>query len=451
MTRYYRNFIYSCRRFPSLNYILRINTALLIFSAFAIISCEEDPTKIGQGLLPSNDFVEIASTDTLSVWSFTTYDPKVRTDLPTVSYLGELHHPYYGTTTAEFVTELRLGNLWDETKAYTVDSVKLVLRVLDARGSYNTPRRLKLSEIDKRLYVDSAYYSNTPVPVTWYSVEVETPALDSTVTDLVADLPVDFGNYLIRDTSMLFHSATKDDFRSFFNGLYFQMEPGQDPGLLALSLSPPSSLGNNQNYIVLFMHDQFGTYKEFYFILDATNRNASFNKFTHDLSTADPNLKVQHVNDGYRDTVTFLQYLNGMATTLVFPGLEALKNNDQFKNIVVNRAELTLPIYFDDESFKPSTIPSQLVLRYTGKDGSKYIVPEYYYDQYQSFFGGQRDTIKDIYMFNVPGYLQEYFDDATGVIKPELEVYQQSGLRNAAFKTSKSSIPVKLKFTYTRF
>jgi hypothetical protein len=324
--------------------------------------------------------------------------------------------------------------------------------VLDARGSYEAKHTLKLSEIDKRIYTDSAYYSNTPVPTTWYSVSgIEIPALDSTVTDLVVDLPVDFGNYIIRDTSMLFYSATKDDFRSYFNGLYFQMESTEDPELLALSLAAPSSAGNNQNYIVLFMHDQFGTYKEFYFILDATNRNASFNKFSHDLSTADPELKVKHVNDGYRDSVSFLQYLNGMYTTLVFPGLEVLKNDPKFQNIVINRAELTIPNYYDGESFTPSTIPSQLVLRYKGKGEVKYVVPDYYYDQNQSFFGGQRDTVKNVYVFNIPGYLQQYFDDKTGTIRPQLEIFQLATLRNAAFRTSKSSVPVKFKFTYTRF
>ncbi len=453
MTRFYHKFKYCCGPFTVIKNKINILAVLVpaVIASF-IVSCEEDPTRIGHGMLPSNEFVKIASTDTLSVWSYTEYDPKVRTDLPNVSYLGELQHPYYGTTRAEFVTELRLGGIWDDSKLYTVDSVKLYLRVLDIRGNSDTKHILRLTEIDKRLYTDSAYYSNTPVPVTDASFgNIEIPAPDSVVTTLAIDLPVELGNYLIRDTSKLFYSASGKDFREYFNGFYFQMESSADPMLLALSLAPPSTLGDNQNYIVLFMHDQAATKREFYFILDATNRNASFNKFTHDFSTADPVKGVKHVNDGYRDTLSYLQYLNGVYTTFVFPGLETMKNDPQFKNIVVNRAKLKVPVYYDGDLYTPTTIPEQLALRYVGKDGLKYIVPEYSYDTFHNFFGGAKDTIRNVYEFNIPGYLQNYFDDATGTLLPRLEVFQISGLRNAIFKTDLSSKPVEFEFTYTRF
>ena len=96
-------------------------------------SCEEDPTKIGNELLPSNDFVAIKSSDTLRVWSYTDFNDSTRTDNPFVSFLGQINDPYFGTTTTEFVTQIRLSSAWDD-KPFIIDSVKLFLRLLHVQG-----------------------------------------------------------------------------------------------------------------------------------------------------------------------------------------------------------------------------------------------------------------------------------------------------------------------------
>ncbi len=424
---------------------------LLALTVLFLVSCEENPTRIGHELLPSNEFVKITSTDTLSVFSYTEYDPSFRTELPDVSYLGSIYDPYFGTTIGEFVTEIRLGGIWDD-KPFTIDSVKMYLMILDPSRKTTVKHTLRISEIDKLLSVDSAYYSNTPVPVTDFSMPgIELPEMDSIINAVEIDLPVEFGNYLTRDTSWLFYSNTRPDFRSYFNGLYFQMETSPEPLMVALSLAAPQTLGDNKNFIVLFMHDDAGKAKEFYFILDATNRNASFNRVIHDHSTGVPGKKIAHINDGYKDTLTYNQYLNGTYTKLEFPGLEDLKNDASRGKIVVNKAVLTIPVHYDGDLYIPSAMPEQMLLRYETALGAKYIVPEYNYDQYHNFFGGVIDTIKNEYKFNIPGYFQNYFDDKTGRLSPALELYQQSGRRNAILKANDSKTPVKFTFTFTEF
>jgi hypothetical protein len=96
-------------------------------------------------------------------------------------------------------------------------------------------------------------------------------------------------------------------------------------------------------------------------------------------------------------------------------------------------------------------MPEQMLLRYETSQGAKFIVPEYNYDQNHNFFGGVIDTIKNVYTFNIPGYLQNYFDDETGRLFPELELFQQSGRRNAILKANDSKTPVKFTFTFTEF
>jgi len=418
-----------------------------------VSSCEEGATKIGSGLLPGSDFVMINSTDTLSVWSYTMYDDSVRTDNPSVSYMGQMYDPYFGTTTSEFVSQIRLGGEWDD-KPFTIDSIRLYLTFLGVKGGSDAKYTLTLSEISEQIYTDSAYYSNRQVPLTGYEVtDIELPVLKpDSINDIVLDIPVEFGNYLTRDTSKLFYSNTKPDFRSYFKGLYFRMSTIADPLIVALSLEPPRELGAYNNVLILFMHDEKDEAKQFFFILDAMNRNASYNRFQHDFNTAVPEKKIEHINDGYRDTLSYLQYLNGAYTKIVLPGLEDLKNDPNFRNIAVNKARLTVPVYFDGDVYKTTTVPSTLRMRYTTESGNKYEVPDYFLDQYQSFFDGKLDTINNVYSFNIASFVQGYLDDAAGEVKPELEFFQESSsIRNVILKTNLSKSPVKFEFTYTMF
>jgi hypothetical protein len=427
-------------------------------------SCEEGPTKIGNRLLPGGDFAEIASTDTLSVFSYTMYDESVRTDNSVTSYLGQIYDPYFGTTTAEFVTQIRMSQKWDNLP-FIVDSVKLFLKLLDVKGGSDVSHTLKLSEIAEQIYTDSAYYSNKPVlkadPVNDIlfknNFDINLPVLKpDTINNIVLNLPKEFGNYLTRDTTKLFYDNNKPDFRSFFKGLYFQMSSSSDPLFVTLSIAAPSSGSSYSNYIVVYMHNEDNVEKDFFFIIDAVNTNASYNRFSHKFNTAMPGKKIEHIDslfngDGYRDTLSYLQCLNGVYTRLVLPGLENIKSNPSFKHIAVNKARLNVPIYLDGGLFRASTVPSQLYLRYRTSSSSKYVVPDYNLDQYHAFFDGKIDSTANLYKFNIAAFVQGYLDDASGNVKPELEIFQETGTKNVILKANNSKTPVKFEFTYTTF
>jgi hypothetical protein len=262
MTRYYPEPL-SIHRFHSVNPQLNKILYLAIITAIIMLlnCCEENPTTIGAKILPGSDFVSIKSTDTISVLSYTDYDESVRSENPSYSYLGSLYDPYFGTTTAEFVSQIRLGSKWGGGQ-FTVDSIKLFLKFLDVKGNVESNQILTISEIDKKLYYDSAYYSNSPVPLTGYDAAIiELPSLKAdTINDIILKLPVEFGNYLLRDTSKLFHSNSRDDFRSYFKGLYFRITSSTAPLLLTLSLAPPSLTEYSSNYFVLYYHNDFFQY-----------------------------------------------------------------------------------------------------------------------------------------------------------------------------------------------
>jgi Domain of unknown function (DUF4270) len=463
MTRYYNRSRNSGRNVSALSHLsLIFRFTIFVLIAFLTGSCEKGKLTIGGDILPAGDFSSIVSTDTLSIYSYTEENDSARTDNPTYSYLGEMYDPFFGTTTAGFVSQVRLNEKWDG-KPFTVDSMKLFLHILsNVGGLTDAQHTLRISEIANQIYTDSAYYSYSPIPLTGVKLtDIALPALrKDTINDIVLDLPgkgLDFGNYLVRDTTKWFYNNVMPDFRAYFKGLYFEMDPNsQDPLMLTFSLIFDQSA--YYNYFSLYGHTDSGAFKSYSLILDSKNLNAAFNVYKHDYTTATSGDKMVHRNTTYKDTLSYLQALNGVYTKVELPGLEKIKNDPSFGKVAVNRARLVVPVYFNKTASNhiSTSLPLQLVLRYTAKSGIKYAVNDYLLssttlDLSHSFFDGKLDTVAQVYNFNIPAFVQAYLDDQTDNTKPILEIYQGPGLRNAILDANKSKKPVKFEFTYTKF
>ncbi len=452
MTKYYPDYILPGRLNSENNNSFKLLFLTFITTATLFItSCEEPPSTIGSDILPQSDFVNIKSTDTISVYAYTLYEDSVRSDNPSTSFLGGIYDPYFGLTTTEFVTQLRLSKRWDGLP-FTIDSVKLNLQLLNVNGASGGVHYLRLSEIASQLYLDSTYYSNKQIPLTGYVVpDIRLPELKAdTINYVEVNLPIEFGEYLTRDTTKLFHDNSRPDFRSFFKGLKFSLISPGDPVFLTLSLVPPVNLGGYSDYIVLFMHDEVGNPKQYYFIMDALSKNARFNLITHDFNTASPDKRIQHINEPVKDTLSYVQGLNGVFTKVIMPGLGKIKNDPSMSNIAVNKARLIVPVYTDGVLYKGSKMASQLFMRYRTTTGLKYYVPDY--NPNNNFFDGKIDTTAYICKFNIASFVQAYLDDTNNLIQPEVEIFLPTGnTLNVILKANGSSTPVKFEFTYTRF
>lgn len=464
MTRYYNISRHTFRKVS----VHIFSLALFSVFAFFTASCEKDILKIGTDLLPAEDFVSISSIDTMSVFSYTMYDNKIQSDNPAVTYLGQISDPVFGITTTEFVTQLRLDAKWTGGGHVTIDSVNMYLHLLSASGSINTPHKMKISEISDMLYPDSVYYSNKRPNLDGFSVDtlVLPPVLYGD-TSVVIKLPKAFGERIFRDPSQLFYDPEHihftpgfPDFRSYFRGIYVQLMPSTDPILVSLLLSPPvansTSHPSSTNFIAIFLTDSLGTKGEYDLVLDARAINGAYNIYSHNYLAAAPELRIKHINDNYKDDLSYLQYLNGVYTKIVLPGLEKLKTEGTLGRIAVNKARLVVPVHFTDSTkFISQTLPLQLVLRYKTNTG-KYPVPDYSMgsagaDQSHIFFDGTLDSVARVYNFNIPQFVQLYLEDEVNLVQPELEIYQGSGTRNVIFEANKSKKPVKFEFTYTKF
>jgi hypothetical protein len=446
MTTSYHNSKTSFRSYLSPDTYILILAGIL----FLCNSCEEDGTIIGNKMLPGSDFVTLYSTDTLNINSYTMYTDSIESDNPGYSYLGELYDPYFGSTTAGFVTQIRMNDLWGGG-VLTVDSIKLVLNLTNVVGDTSAGHILTISEIAEEIYTDTMYYSNKKTPLTGYSIDVPLPGLKAdTINEFTLTLPTSFGEYIIRDTTMLFHSNSVPDFRSYFKGLQFTLRSTGDPVFLTLSLTPPDSYSSYSHYFVIYLRDEDDVTSVFFFILDAKARNACYNIYSHDYSTAQADKKIEHINDGFRDTLAYQQCMSGVFTKFTIPGLDDIKNDTSLKGIKINKARITWPVHYDGYTYYGSSFPSQLYIGYYDNTGSKYLIHDYYISKL--FFDGEIDTTAGNYSFNLAYYVQQFLEDSTNVLKPEFQLILPAGsVQNALLKANDSASPIKFDLTYTRF
>ena len=450
MTRSYHNSKSITTSFNSLNLFI-----LALFAGITLLfsSCEDAGTLIGKDILPDGDNFTLQSTDTLSVYSYTLFTDSLESDNPADVFLGQIYDPYFGTTTAGFVSQLRLSNLW-AGGVWTVDSVRLSITFKNVKGDVRAGHILRLSEIAEQIYTDSTYYSSQTVPLTGYSVEVTLPALKAdSVNNLSLTLPVSFGDYIIRDTSMIFHNDTIPDFRSYFKGLYFELESFASPVFATMNIEAPGDFEDYKHQIYIYMHDAESNENILGLNVDAKAKNAAYSVYRHDFSNADPFMKITHVNDGFRDTLSYVQCLNGIYTKLVIPGLEKIKDDNSLNGILINKARITCPVHYDGSTYNGKSFPSQLFMGYYTSTGQKYLIPDYSVrSTAKSFYNGTIDTTAGIYTFNIARYVQRFLDDTTAGYKPEFQLALPEGsLKNAILKANDSKTPVKFELVYSRF
>jgi hypothetical protein len=142
--------------------------------------------------------------------------------------------------------------------------------------------------------------------------------------------------------------------------------------------------------------------------------------------------------------------LSGAFTKVVLPGLAEIKNDPEMTKIAVNRARLIVPVFNDKSLYKGSRMATQLYMRYKTANGTKFFVPDY--NPNNNFFDGKVDTTLNVVKFNIASFVQNYFEDKTNTLKPEVEIFiTTASIKNTILKTGESAKPAKFEFTYTRF
>lgn len=170
-----------------------------------------------------------------------------------------------------------------------------------------------------------------------------------------------------------------------------------------------------------------------------------YNRYSHNFLTADADKKINHIGDGVKDSLSYLQAFNGVFTRINFPGLAQFKDSGR---VSINRARLIVPVYLDDVIYKSTTVPSRIYLSYKDEDGIRTVLPDYLISP--TYFDGTFNGTTTQYSFNIGSFVQEYLEGR--ISDPEVEMYLPDGeFKNAILKANNIALPVKLELTYTKF
>lgn len=419
------------------SYITLSVSVLFLGGLFLLTSCDDEGTLIGENLQPKSDKFSVNYYDKFVVEVYTGSLDSLRTDEMALAVAGEFIDPVFGTTNADFISQVRLSDelIFSEYPP-VIDSLIVFLEVAGSYGDTNFTMEINVHELKKDIYPDSAYYSNLNQEGLYYENVVGSANYNASDTLIKIYMNDAFAEKIIADTSIL---VSQDDFLQKFKGLYFTSDIQAGNGSLTnfnlLSLSTE---------MVLFFHYPSSDTLFYFYNFSISQSSARINMYSHDFSTADPIYSITHLNDNIEDSVSYTQGLAGVYTELKFPELENWRDS---LPIAINKAELIVNLSTDDPYSSEYTPPDYLDIRILDDDGNFETV----YDLVlgREYFGG--DLEEGVYTFNISDfvhkYLTGYYNDPTVYIFVNADYYLAD---RAVLSGYNHSGKVELKMTYTK-
>lgn len=438
--------------------------SLLFFIVFSFLfnSCSKEAGQIGFIIQPEDSKLQVAFTDTSSIYGYSKRIDSIRSDKLSVIAFGSLRDPVFGGTTAGFYTQFipsTGGHSFGVER--TLDSLVLQLKYVGYYGDTNSTLTAHTYEMIESIYKDSVYYSNKQVAIDPidYSNFTFIPRPNDSIqqisddTTMVApmlrinltNINTGLGQKLLDAT--IEQMEDLEIFQDFFKGLFIQSQPIYTDGtivyfMLSSSNTMLSLYYSSKQSDTSVLQDSL---KYNYYISSTT---ATINKYEHEYNSASPDFKSQ-VIDG--DTLLgsqkfYVQGYGGIQTILKFPHLIKWA---QLGNVAINEAKLVLPGYPEDEFFEA---PAQMSLLEIEEDGLG--IPLIDQTQGEAYFDGKYNKSRNSYEFRITRYIQSMISDTTlpnrglylflfgGSFHPERFIFK--GNQNGADSTG-----IKLEILYT--
>ncbi|MFD2513932.1 DUF4270 family protein [Pontibacter locisalis] len=347
---------------------LAVRRFLLFFFSIATLASCEDPTDIGIDLQDENQ-IGTNFTDTISINTGTVLltDSTLSFKVPPAQ-AGILADPVLGTLKATTFTEVSLGGMDVKFGENPVaDSLVLTLDYSQIFGDKTKPLTLNVYRLTEGFDEKSSYFTNsslekqaTPLgsaTLVPKILEKKKSFADSTTAERLVKIRFnqDFVNELVAQAGTG-NLVTQETFESFLKGL--AIAPAGDPAsVLALNLAADSTK--------LVLHYKNGAEKKKHIFRFAHSGAISyFTKFEGNragTAVAELDQNTEFLPASQTGGESYIQNNTQLLTKLIFPHLEKFKEEN--KNIVINRAELIVPVKPASTSFLPA--PPQLVLYQT--------------------------------------------------------------------------------------
>jgi len=424
-----------------------------IILSFLFNSCSKKAGQIGFVIQPEDSKLQVAFTDTSSIYGYSELLDSIRSDKLSVSAFGSLKDPVFGGTTAGFYTQFILSvNGHDFGEDRQLDSLILTLNYEGVYGDTNVILTAHTYEMLEGISKDSIYYSNLQLPLdpTDYSNFSFMPRPnDSIVIDGDTLKPIVWMNLsnistALGDKLLNADSAEMDDsetFQEYFKGLFIQSQPVYEDGAIVY-------FGLSSTYSKLSLYYSNSEQDSLRYDYIITTTTATVNKYEHEYNSSSPDFKAQVING---DTMLgsqkfYVQGYGGVQTIIKFPYLIKWA---QLGNVAINEAKLVLPGYPEDEFFGA---PAKMSLLEIEEDGLG--IPLIDQSEGEAYFDGKYNESRNSYEFRITRYIQSMISDTTlpnrglylfifgGSVHPERFIFK--GNQNGADSTG-----IMLEILYT--
>ena len=374
-------------------------------------SCKDDPGNLTPALLPKSDIISAYQTDTTSVVTSMYLKDSALTNNAITCLLGSYNDPIFGQSKASIYAEVFPSTYglvpWAQgagANGVHLDSVLLLLQ-LDPATPYGSLDQQTFEVYRTTANIDTgvAYYSSDYIPYNPTPIgtaQITPPNSAATPNDTLR-IPLNKNWWLPFSVNVQSGQQWETNFRNLMKGLYITTSntlqlPGQG-SILYLNLY--SSFSG-----IYFYYHYTGPTRDadssYYVLLPVGGLSGQFfSTFNHNYATTA--LNATHPS-GPRDSVNagqlvYIQSMGGVVGRLNFPNL--YKNWSKLGPVIVNEAEVTLPINLQDQtpSFGP---PTQLYLVGTNSNWQGYTIP----DEAQPYYGGTSNGTS--YTFVITQYIQ---------------------------------------------
>lgn len=333
--------------------------AFIIICSTAIVSCKKKQYQLGSDVIDSNTILGGTSIDTFSLVTYTIEEDSIISDNPSNVVLGSYIDPVFGSYNASFFTQLRLAGVdpnFGDPNTIVIDSFVLALEYVGNYGDLD-PQTFEAYELEESMSLDSTYYSFStlaynalnlvPLDNATISPNTSSPSVvggDSLAPQLRIHLDTLLARSLITEaTSGGTTFSSNDEFLEFFKGLYLRTnnlaQVSGEGAALCLNINDPSSKAT-----IYFQQDGEPTSYDLIINSDC----ADFTKIAIDQTGTNVEAVIQDSTVGQN---TYYAQAFGTRAALSFPGILSLP-----ENIVIHRADLSLPVQFQTGyKYQPGT------------------------------------------------------------------------------------------------
>lgn len=414
---------------------------ILIFSLpFLIFSCNKEPERIGIGLQPEDDKLEVFVSDTSSIYAYSILVDSIRTDETSVSMLGSYFDQVFGSSTASIYTQIRLSTTSiDFGENPVLDSIILSF---EYTGNYygdtsytQNFRVIRISDNDS-ISVDSLYYSNQHLELAeeLASVYIQPSPTDSLIVDtlkykaqLRIPLSEEFGESILNAGDAL---TSNDNFMRFLRGVYVTSEQIHWGGAIMYF----DLVSVNSRMTIYYSNDEENSLSYPFTISAGNARFMNFEHYNYDNAGTAFKAQVLNGDTALGDHMLFIQSMAGVKVRFKFPHIKDWVVNNK---IAINEARLVINDFYPGIDF---TAPGELTILKSNGDGTAAFIP----DQFEGadYYGGQYDAEKGQYYFRISRYLQFLLDDEGKDYGLELVVSGGSLMPNRAVLIGPNPNPV---------